>query len=109
MIIPITIGVLVTGAVYLMMQRGLMHIVFGLMLLSHAANLVLLSTGVGAWRGEPLTDRTPAAEAGDPLPMAFVLTAIVISFAVTVFMLALSVLGHDDDTKKMPETGEVHD
>ena len=35
-----------------------------------------------------------------------VLTAIVIAFAVTVLMLALAVIGHNDDTKRMPATGE---
>ena len=45
----------------------------------------------------------------DPLPQAMVLTAIVITMAVTIFMLALAVLGHNDDTQRMPETGEEHD
>jgi multicomponent Na+:H+ antiporter subunit C len=40
--------------------------------------------------------------------MAFVLTAIVITLAVTVFMLALAQIGHDDDTLHMPDTGEDH-
>jgi multicomponent Na+:H+ antiporter subunit C len=44
--------------------------------------------------------------AADPLPHAFVLTAIVIAFAVTVLMLAMAVIGHNDDTKRMPPTGE---
>ena len=45
---------------------------------------------------------------GDPLPMAFVLTAIVITLAVTVVMLTLAVIGHNDDTHRMPSTGESH-
>ena len=45
---------------------------------------------------------------GDPLPMAFVLTAIVITLAVTVVMLTFAVLGHNDDTHRMPPTGETH-
>ncbi len=35
------------------------------------------------------------------------LTAIVIALAVTVLMLAMAVIGHNDDTKRMPETGEA--
>lgn len=108
-VLPVTIGVLVAGAVYLMLQRGMVRIIFGLALLSHAANLMLLITGVSAWRGEPLGDRLDPATAADPLPQAFVLTAIVITLAVTVYMLALAVIGHNDDTKRMPETGEFHD
>lgn len=109
MILPVTIGILTAGAVYLMLQRGMVRIIFGLALLSHAANLSLLAIGVNAWRGEPLVDRMDLATAGDPLPQAFVLTAIVITLAVTVLMLAFAVIGHNDDTKKHPETGENHD
>ncbi len=106
MIIAASVAVLVTGGVYLLLQRSMVRIIFGLALLSHAANLMLLLAGVSAWRGEPLPDRVAPALATDPLPHAFVLTAIVIAFAVTVLMLALAVIGHNDDTKRMPATGE---
>ena len=106
MIIPLSIAVLVTGGVYLLLQRGMVRIIFGLALLSHAANLTLMLAGVSAWRGEPLPDRVDPSVAADPLPHAFVLTAIVIAFAVTVLMLAMAVIGHNDDTKRMPATGE---
>lgn len=108
-LLPITIGVLVAGGVFLMLQRGMVRVVFGLALLSHAANLLMLSTSVTSERGEPLADRMDVATAADPLPQAFVLTAIVITLAVTVFMLTLAVIGHNDDTKRMPSTGEFHD
>lgn len=106
MIIPASIAVLVTAGVYLLLQRSMVRVIFGLALLSHAANLMLLLAGVSAWRGEPLPDRVDTALSTDPLPHAFVLTAIVIAFAVTVLMLALAVIGHNDDTKRMPTTGE---
>ena len=88
---------------------GMVRAVFGIGLLSHAANFVLLAAGVSAWRAEPLANRTDAAVAADPLPQAFVLTAIVITLAVTVYMLMLAVLGNNDDTHRMPNTGESHD
>ena len=53
----------------------------------------------------PLMDRATAGEAADPLPQAFVLTAIVISMAATAVMLALTALGRDDDTRN-PEDPE---
>ena len=109
MILFALIAVLVTGGTYLVQQRSMVRLVFGIGLLSHAANFVLLSAGVAAWRAEPLADRTSAAQAADPLPQAFVLTAIVITLAVTIYMLALAVIGHNDDTHRMPETGEGHD
>lgn len=108
MTIAIMIGVLTGGGVYLMMQRGMVRIVFGLALFSHAVNLMLLTSGVSAWRAEPLTQFTRADVAADPLPQAFVLTAIVITLAVTVFMLSLAVVSRDDDTHVVPETGEEH-
>ena len=70
---------------------------------------MLLTAGVPAWRGEPLAGRTDPATMADPLPQAFVLTAIVITLAVTVIMLMLAVLAHNDDTHLIPPTGESHD
>lgn len=105
-VLPFTVAVLVAGGVYLLCQPGLVRIVFGITLLSHGANLILLAAGVSAWRSEPLTGPDGLEQAGDPLPMAFVLTAIVITLAVTVFMLALARIGHDDDTMHMTDTGE---
>lgn len=109
MIIAVTIAVLVTGGVYLMLQRSMVRIAFGVSLFSHAVNLFILAAGVPAYRGEPLHQRMDPATAADPLPMAFVLTAIVITLAVTVFMLALAVIGRNDNTQRVPETGDEHD
>ena len=109
MILAMTVGVLAAGGVYLLLQRSMVRAVFGIGLLSHAANFVLLAAGVSAWRAEPLANRTDAAVAADPLPQAFVLPAIVITLAVTVYMLMLAVLGNNDDTHRMPNTGESHD
>ena len=80
--------------------------VFGMTMISHAANFMLLASGVSAWRGEPIDGRTDVTLAADPLPQAFVLTAIVITLAVTVFMLSLAVVSRDDDTHQIPDTGQ---
>lgn len=106
MTLAIMIGVLTGGSVYLMIQRGMVRVVFGLGLFSHAVNLMLLSSGVSAWRSEPLADVNSSDISADPLPQAFVLTAIVITMAVTVFMLSLAVVGSDDDTHDVPGTGD---
>ncbi|AKK10179.1 cation:proton antiporter subunit C [Corynebacterium uterequi] len=98
MVMALTISVLAAGAVYLMFQRGLVRIIFAMSLLGHASNLMLLATGVGAWRGETFFGTRDLAVAGDPLPQAFVLTAVVISMATTTLLLATSALGVDDDT-----------
>lgn len=98
MIMALTISVLVAGAVYLMLQRGMVRIIIGMSLMSHAANLMILATGVGAWRGEAFDGTRDLAQAADPLPQAFVLTAIVIAMATTTILLATAALGRDDDT-----------
>jgi multicomponent Na+:H+ antiporter subunit C len=74
---------------YLLLQRQLSRIIVGLGLLSHGANLVILLSADG--RGEPtFVGQGDEAALLDPLPQAFVLTAIVITFAVTCFLLALA-------------------
>ena len=93
------IALLVAAGVYMVMQRGMVRVIIGTTLMSHGVNLLLLATGIGAWRGDPLADRTAAADYADPLPQAFVLTAIVISMAATAVMLAMAALGRDDDTR----------
>lgn len=109
MILALTIGVLTGGGIYLLLQRSLVRIAFGVGVLGHAVNLFLLTAGGPAYRGEPLADRMDPATAADPLPQAFVLTAIVITLAVTVFLLALAVIGRNDDTWRVPECGTEHE
>lgn len=99
MIIALISAILAGGGAYLVLQRGMVRLIIGMTLISHAANLIILATGVGRWREEPLMARATPAGAADPLPQAFVLTAIVITMAVTAFMLALAGLGRDDDTR----------
>ena len=106
MIIAVTIAVLVSGWVYMILQRGMVRIVFGMGLVSHATNLLILATGIGAWRSEPFAERTPLSDAADPLPQAFVLTAIVITMATTAFMLTLAALGRSDDTRTVEDPEE---
>jgi len=93
MMLALSIGALVSGAVYLMLSRTFLRVILGFTLLSHAANLLIVSTGGSGRRDEPLGAVLDPLRTADPLPQAFVLTAIVISFAITVFLLALAVTG----------------
>ena len=102
MVMALTIAVLVAGSVYLVLQRGMVRIVFGMSLFGHASNLTLLAAGVGSWRGEAFPSRVPFENMGDPLPQAFVLTAIVIAMATTTILLMLASLGRNDDTAEQP-------
>ncbi|MDD1507247.1 Na+/H+ antiporter subunit C [Pseudomonas sp. CNPSo 3701] len=84
----LTLGVLTATGVYLLMRARVYPVVMGLTLISYAVNLFLfamgrLGTGVPAVIGK-------SAEYGDPLPQALVLTAIVIGFAMTAFVVVLS-------------------
>lgn len=86
----IAVGVLVAAGVFLLSRRGGLPLVLGFILLGHAANFVLLGGAGLARREPPLMGLDVAAEeAADPLPQAFVLTAIVITFGITVFLLAI--------------------
>lgn len=81
------VGALFAVGFYLVLQRPLIRIVLGFVLLGHAANLALLLAGGRA--GAPPILGGDAAPA-DPLPQAMALTAIVITFGVTAFLLALA-------------------
>lgn len=96
MTVAITAGLLMAGAIYLFAQREMLRVILGFVLLSHAANLVLLSAGGTHRRGLPFGRPEDTTSIADPLPQAFVLTAIVIAFAITIFMLVLAVTGRRD-------------
>ncbi|WP_051866684.1 cation:proton antiporter subunit C [Corynebacterium atypicum] len=98
MFYALSVAILVFGGVYLIQQRGMVRLVLGMQLIGHAGNLMLLAAGVGAWRGEVFPDRADMAAAADPLPQAFVLTAIVISMATATIMLTMAALDRTDDT-----------
>ncbi|MFR4189387.1 MAG: NADH-quinone oxidoreductase subunit K, partial [Corynebacterium variabile] len=65
MIISAVIAILIAGSVYLVMQRGMVRIIIGTTLMSHGVNILLLAAGVGAWRADPIADRTEVADAAD--------------------------------------------
>jgi len=87
----ILVFVLFTAGVYLSLSRRFLRILFGFLLISNAANLVLIAIS-----GDPT--RRPSATVGadglphnavDPLPQALILTAIVIGFAVAAYLTVL--------------------
>jgi multicomponent K+:H+ antiporter subunit C len=88
------IGVLAAGGFWLLLRARTFDVILGLTLLSYAVNLFLFAAG----RLAP--GRTPLLKEGvtpllvnytDPLPQALVLTAIVISMAMTAVMLVMAV------------------
>ncbi|RIK10463.1 MAG: sodium:proton antiporter [Acidobacteria bacterium] len=84
------VALMVSAGLYLAMQRSLTRIVLGFGLLTHAANLTLIARGASLGRAPIINGTWVAVAISDPLPQAFVLTAIVISFGLTVFALGLA-------------------
>lgn len=103
MTIAISAGLLMTAAVYLFLRRDMLRVTLGFVFLGHVSVIVLMATGGVFRRDEPFGSGSETA--ADPLPQAFVLTAIVIAFSITVFMLVLTVTGRRDD--KIESTAEV--
>ncbi|KEI46129.1 Na(+)/H(+) antiporter subunit C [Saccharopolyspora rectivirgula] len=96
----LVLAVLYAVGFYLLMQRSLMRILLGIVILGHASNLLLQLAG-GPPERAPILHTAPLEEMADPLPQAMALTSIVITFALTTFLLALayrgwSMLGHDE-------------
>jgi multicomponent Na+:H+ antiporter subunit C len=90
LVVALTAGVLFGGGIYLVLQKFLSRIIVGLGLIAHAANLVLLGSGGRPGTPPILEGDVAGAAYSDPLPQALVLTAIVITFGVTAFLLALA-------------------
>ena len=98
-ILCVLTGILITGAVFLMLDRNLVKFLFGLMLLSNAANLVLLNAGrltlnAPAFIGKGAYVAAPGM--ANPLPQALILTAIVIGFGLLSFALIMAYRAHQE-------------
>lgn len=85
----VVMGVLYACGIYLLLERSLTRVLLGLMLLTNATNILLLSTGGYAGLAPLVGKDIPADAYNDPLPQALILTSIVISLAVTAVMLGL--------------------
>jgi len=82
-------GALYACGIYLLLERSLTRVLLGLMVLANATNLLILATGGYAGLAPLFTKDKAAGDYSDPLPQALILTSIVISFAVTAFMLGI--------------------
>ena len=88
--LAVVVGGLFAIGTSLVLQRSLTRVLIGFLMLGHGANLLVL-TVAGRAGAAPFTSSTGApADAADPLPQAMALTGIVISMAVTCFLLTLA-------------------
>lgn len=98
-LIALMIGVLTGCGVYLALRARTFPVVLGLTFLSYAVNLFLFAMSHLTVGQPPIIDPGAIGYA-DPLPQALVLTAIVISFGMTAFVIVLALkaraeLGND--------------
>ncbi|HRH86999.1 MAG TPA: Na+/H+ antiporter subunit C [Rubrivivax sp.] len=88
------IGWVVAVGVYLMLRARSFAVVLGLSLLGYAVNVFIFAMG-RLWSAAPPILGAQAVLA-DPLPQALVLTAIVIGFATTGFVIELALRSRHD-------------
>lgn len=90
-----TVAVLMATGVYLFLDRALTKMLMGLLLMGNAINLLILIGG-GKPGEPPIWGRSsqPYDATADPLPQAFILTAIVIMMGLSAFILALAYRQH---------------
>lgn len=94
------IGVMVAGGIYLALRARTFQVVLGLTLISYAVNLFLFASGRLVLARPAIWDKT-VTEYTDPLPQALALTAIVITFGMTAFVVILAL-------RSFLETGSDH-
>lgn len=98
-LLAFTAAVLFGIGTWLLLQRRLTRIIIGLGLIGHGTNILLLTSG-GQGGLPPIIGKGDPTDFADPLPQALALTAIVITFGVTAFLLAMAYrswqLTHDD-------------
>lgn len=82
-------AVLYACGVYLLLEKSVTRIIIGILLLGNGTNLLLLSLAGPPGAPPIIATGTTAETSSDPLPQALILTAIVITFAVSAFLMAL--------------------
>lgn len=102
LVIAAAVGGLFVLGTFLVLRDDLVEIVWGLAVISQAANVYLISMG-GIQEGTHdlvpvlVTHHEPFPETADPVVQALVLTAIVISFGMTAFALVLSYRAYQEN------------
>lgn len=89
LLVSVLIGVMTASAVYLLLRAHTFPIILGLSLLGYAVNVFLFTSGRLHAGSAPLVEQGLSL-LPDPLPQALVLTAIVIGFGMTAFLVVLA-------------------
>jgi len=92
------VGVVTAAGVYLLLRGRSFPVVLGLSLLGYAVNVFIFAMGRLWTQAEPVLQGA-ASRVADPLPQALVLTAVVIGFATTGFVIELALRSrHENGT-----------
>ncbi|KZE93581.1 Na(+)/H(+) antiporter subunit C [Agromyces sp. NDB4Y10] len=89
LVLVIVAAALFGAGVAVMLERSLTRVLIGFLLVGNGVNLFMFSMAGAPGLAPLLVDGVDEAALSDPLPQAFVLTAIVINLGLTAFMLAL--------------------
>lgn len=89
MALVIPMAVMYAAGVYVVLERSLTRVIIGFLLIGNATNLLLLIVSGPAGTAPFMTDGADPSTFADPLPQALILTAIVINFGISAFLLAL--------------------
>lgn len=89
-------GALLATGVYLFLSRSLVRALMGFLLMGNGINLLFI-IGSGEAGSPPIVGHASDEPMVDPVPQALVLTAIVITLAMTAFVLALAHRGRQLD------------
>lgn len=104
----IVVGVLFATGVYLMLSPNVQRLALGFILLSNGVNLlVLAAAGLRPGGAPPLLGEGEGPFV-DPLPQAFVLTAIVIGLGTASYLLAMAARTHrETGTDELDRGGDA--
>jgi multicomponent Na+:H+ antiporter subunit C len=87
--VALVVAVLFGTGASLLLKPDLFRVVAGLMLISNAASLTVIASGLR--RGQaPIYPLVPGEPISDPLTQAMTLTALIIGFATTALLLAMA-------------------
>ena len=89
LIVSLGLGLVTTCGIYLVLRPHTFSVIIGLVLLSYAVNGLIFVAGRLQASAPPLA-LGGATDLADPLPQALVLTAIVVGFGMTAFLVALA-------------------
>lgn len=116
LLLILVLGLLYAAGIYMILRRSLVKLLLGIILLGNGTNILIFVLG-SLSKGKP-----PVINANfkvfqdiyaDPIPQALILTAIVISFALTAFAIVLlkrvyALVDSDDlDDLNTPEEEDI--